>query len=95
MWDNDNDDNSDPYTPTQLVASKGDLRALKMLLDHGTDVNEAPADEFGRTALQAAALLDPSPNKTAIIKLLLDRGAIVGADPADDCGVTALQAAAI
>jgi ankyrin repeat protein len=84
-----------PYTPTQLAADGEDLKALQMLLDRGADVNEPPAERFGRTALQAAALLTPGPAKMALIHLLLDRGANVNADPALQCGVTALQAAAI
>jgi ankyrin repeat protein len=84
-----------PYTPTQLAADGMDLKALQMLLDGGADVNEAPAERFGRTALQAAALLTPGPAKMAVIHLLLDRGADIDADPAIECGVTALQAAAI
>lgn len=31
-----------PCTPTQLAASTGDLVALRMLLDHGANVNESP-----------------------------------------------------
>jgi ankyrin repeat protein len=66
-----------------------------MLLDHGTDVNEAPGDDYGRTALQAAALLEPGPQKSTVVALLLKRDANIGAGPANVGGVTALQAAAI
>jgi ankyrin repeat protein len=83
------------YTPTQLAASLGDFEALKLLLDHGADVNEAPANESGRTALQAASLLMPGPKKTALIQLLLEHGANINADAALICGITALQGAAI
>jgi ankyrin repeat protein len=83
------------YTPTQLAASLGDVEALKLLLDHGADVNEAPANESGRTALQAASLLMPGPKKTALIQLLLEHGANINADAALIGGITALQGAAI
>jgi ankyrin repeat protein len=84
------------FTPTQRAANKGDLKALTMLLDYGADVNEAAAEFFGRTALQAAALLRPGPKKMAIVNLLLERSADINADPAaEEGGVTALQAAAI
>ncbi len=95
IWKNEGDNNLYPYTPTQLASSMGDLKALTMLLDYGADVNEAPANTLGRTALQAAALRKPGPHKMAVINLLLERGANVGAGPANDGGVTALQAAAI
>ncbi|KAH6623191.1 ankyrin repeat-containing domain protein [Chaetomium tenue] len=83
------------YTPTQLAASLGDLEAVKLLLDHGADVNEAPADECGRTAMQAASLLAPGPKKTALIQLLLDRGADIHTNAAIQSGITSLQGAAI
>ena len=84
-----------PLTPTQLAVSEGDMEALKLLLDYGTDVNELPGDEFGRTALQAACEREIGPAKTELINFLLDRGADVNAEAGLECGVTALQAAAI
>lgn len=84
-----------PLTPTQLAVSEGDMKALKLLLDYGTDVNELPGDEFGRTALQAACEREIGPAKTELIYFLLDRGADVNAQAGLECGVTALQAAAI
>jgi ankyrin repeat protein len=103
--DDDSDDDDDnrehdisdliPFFPTQLAASRGDLKALTMLLKHGTDANEPPASDSGRTALQAACLLKPGPEKTAVIDLLLQHGADIHAAPAARRGVTALQAAAI
>ncbi|KAH6847524.1 ankyrin repeat-containing domain protein [Chaetomium sp. MPI-CAGE-AT-0009] len=99
MWYPDDENRWDqdwtPCTPTQLAASLGDLKAVKLLLDHGTDVNEAPANESGRTSLQAASLLTPGPKKTELIQFLLDRGANINAAPAISHGVTALQGAAI
>ena len=82
-------------TPTQLAATKGDLTALTMLLSHGASANEAPSMESGRTALQAAALLKPGPQKMAMVNLLLERRADITAKPACVNGVTALQAAAM
>ncbi|KAK3292838.1 uncharacterized protein B0H64DRAFT_362991 [Chaetomium fimeti] len=89
------EDDCTPYTPTQLAASLGDLKAVELLLDHGTGVNESPANESGRTALQAASLLTPGTKKTTLIKFLLDRGADINAAAASYCGITALQGAAI
>ncbi|KAG7292581.1 hypothetical protein NEMBOFW57_002616 [Staphylotrichum longicolle] len=95
MWYLESDSLS-PFTPTQLAASLGDLEAVKILLDHGANVNEAPGDRFGRTALQAASLLPPGPAKMTLIHHLLDdRGADINADAAIQCGITALQGAAI
>ena len=91
----DYDDEWRWYTPTQLAASLGDLEGLRILLDHGADANEAPADQSGRTALQHACLLTPSLKKTALIRLLLDHGANINADAAIKYGITALQGAAI
>ncbi len=84
-----------PCTPTQLAAAQGDLKALKMLLDYGVDVDEAPDKSFGLTALQAAAQLKPGPKKMAMVNFLLERGADICANPSSTRGVTALQAAAI
>ncbi|KAK4139318.1 ankyrin repeat-containing domain protein [Dichotomopilus funicola] len=84
-----------PYTPTQLAASLGDLTALKILLDHGADVNEAPARRLGRTAFQAASLLPPGAAKTAVIEFLLERNANTNANAAFRRGITALRGAAI
>ncbi|GAB1317713.1 hypothetical protein MFIFM68171_07923 [Madurella fahalii] len=86
-----------PSTMSLLItcASRGKIVAVRMLLDHGADVNEAPGYKYGRTALQAAALLKPGPAKMTLIHLLLDRGANINADAAVQCGVTALQGAAV
>jgi len=100
MWRDEENSQDEPelyksLTPTQLAVSEGDMEALKLLLDYGTDVNELPGDEFGRTALQAACELEIGPAKTELVNFLLDRGADVNAEAGLECGVTALQAAAI
>ncbi|KAK4446190.1 ankyrin [Podospora aff. communis PSN243] len=100
MWRDELASQDDPeqyksLTPTQLAVSEGDMEALKLLLDYGTDVNELPGDEFGRTALQAACEKEIGPAKTELIHFLLDRGADVNAEAGLEYGVTALQAAAI
>jgi ankyrin repeat protein len=82
-------------TPTQLACLLGDLTALKMLLEHGANIHEAPACNRGRTALQAAASLPIGSEKMEIVHLLLDLGADINADPSPEYGITALQGAAI
>ncbi|KAK4223250.1 ankyrin repeat-containing domain protein [Podospora fimiseda] len=88
-------DDDESLTPTQRAAHHGNLDALTLLLDHGTDINEAPAHELGRTALQAASVLKPGAQKMEIIEFLLERGADIHAKPALVSGFTALQGAAI
>ncbi|KAK3995721.1 ankyrin repeat-containing domain protein [Cladorrhinum sp. PSN332] len=82
-------------TPTQRAAHRGKLEALDMLLKHGTNVNEPPAHKLGRTALQAAAALEPGPKKMELVLFLLEHGADIHAKPALTSGFTALQGAAI
>ena len=80
-------------TPLQVAVAKGDMEAIRLLLEHGADVNAPAGAEFGRTALQAAIAAEtPSPD---IVDLLLLNGADVNAPPAARGGVTALQGAAI
>jgi ankyrin repeat protein len=83
----------EPRTPTQLAAEIGMLEGVKMLLDRGADVNEAPADQFGRTALQAVSSYGNADME--LVQLLLERGALVNAKPGVEGGITALQGAAI
>jgi ankyrin repeat protein len=83
----------EPRTPTQLAADRGRLEAVRMLLDRGADINEAPAYRFGRTALQAATSSE-SPDME-LVQFLLEKGADVNATPAVHGGITALQGAAI
>lgn len=92
------DDSRPPWYPTalQVAASNGFEKVVEFLLEAGTSVNEAPAEEpidgcLPRTALQAAIdsgsirLMDP----------LIERGAFVNAPAAEDWGATALQLACI
>jgi len=67
------------------ASSKGDLSAVKKLINEGTDVNEC--DNNGRTALIEAAWA----GHADVVKLLLDKGANV--DTADNSGYTALMRA--
>lgn len=83
----------EPRTPTQLAASCGRLKFVRMLLDRGADINEAPGYRFGRTALQAATSSE-NPD-IELVQFLLEKGACVNAKPAVHGGITALQGAAI
>jgi ankyrin repeat protein len=83
----------EPRTPTQLAAGCGKLKFVRMLLDRGADINEAPAYRFGRTALQAATSCE-SPDME-LVQFLLEKGADVNAKPGFLGGITALQGAAI
>ena len=68
------------------AADTGDIRLVRELLDRGAEINSASPDS-GRTALQAAATLQPA--NMAMVQLLLERGAGVNA-PGQ---ITVLQAA--
>jgi ankyrin repeat protein len=63
------------------AAFKGDLTAVRSLLDHGTNPNAR--DMYAHTALMHAAQMD----RDEIIELLLDRGADISLT--DDEGLTA------
>jgi ankyrin repeat protein len=75
------------------VASTGDLDAVRLMLDHGADVNMV--DPLGRTPLMYAAGSDLVP--TNLVKLLIERGANVNArnehQQAGDTGLTVLDIA--
>ena len=59
----------------QFIAALGDAKLVRLLLDHGADVNAV--HPVGRTALMFAVLSDfPSLD---VVKLLIDRGANVNA----------------
>ncbi|KAG9237441.1 ankyrin repeat-containing domain protein [Amylocarpus encephaloides] len=61
------------------------------LCPDGVDINTPPANNSGRTVLQAAAV----GGDLEFIKSLLDNGANINAKPAPNRGITALQGAAI
>src|SRR5262245_8326441 len=82
------------YTIALLRAAiLGDLRATRLMLDHGADVNAV--DPLGRTALMYAATSDLLP--LDVVKLLIERGANVNARSqhaqSADTGLTALDLA--
>lgn len=52
-----------------LAVLTEDVTVVRGLLDSGADINSLPADEYGRTALQAAASLDPA--NIDIVQLLM------------------------
>lgn len=76
-------------TPLQMVAEIGHQATVKSLLGAGAGVNEAGAEDEGRTALQAAA----GGGHKEIVEILLAADADVNI-PANNGGRTALQAAA-
>jgi ankyrin repeat protein len=75
------------------VAAFADVNTVRMMLDHGADVNSV--DPFGRTPLMYAAASDLLP--LDVVKLLIERGAGVNAKDghkqAGDFGLTALDIA--
>ncbi|MGH7972084.1 MAG: ankyrin repeat domain-containing protein, partial [Limisphaerales bacterium] len=75
----------------ELTAVFGNLEAVRLMLDHGADVNAV--DPFGRTPLMYAAISDMFP--LDVIKLLVERGADVNATDthtkAGDAGLTVLD----
>ncbi len=75
------------------IASLGDVNAVRLMLDHGADVNAV--DPLGRTPLMYAAASDLLPLEE--IKLLVERGADVNAKDSHkqggDTGLTALDIA--
>ncbi|KAK1240059.1 hypothetical protein MKX08_007501 [Trichoderma sp. CBMAI-0020] len=80
-------------TPLQLAAEKGQVDAVKLLLDYQADPNASPAHHHGKTALQAAASSETACMET--VELLLNAGAAINAEPAAIGGISALQGAAI
>lgn len=90
MWRDPNELGGTPRTPTQLAAEYGKLKYVKMLLERGADINEAPACAYGQTALQAAACK----GDLELVGFLLGKGADIHAKPAVEGGITALQGAA-
>ena len=77
----------------QNIAVLGDLKAIRLMLDHGADVNAF--DPLGRTPLMYAVLSDVLP--LDVVKLLIERGADVNAKDrhknSGDAGLTVLDIA--
>ena len=75
------------------IAALGDVNAVRLMLDHGADVNAV--DPLGRTPLMYAAASDLLP--LDVVKLLVERGADVNAKDAHkqggDSGLTVLDIA--
>lgn len=69
--------------PLCAAISKGDLKAVSIMIDYGADVNETSSR--GLTPLMYAAIY----NDTEIIKLLIEKGATL--DKKDNRGYTALD----
>ncbi len=86
-------DKKDYTLALQQTAFLGDARAIRLMLDHGADVNAF--DPTGRTPLMYAAVSDLSP--VDCVKLLIQRGARVNAvdrhQKSGDTGFTALDIA--
>ncbi|PGG98204.1 hypothetical protein GX51_06924 [Blastomyces parvus] len=81
-------------TVLQNAAAAGNIRLVRVIVQHRqTDVNEPPDAFGGRTALQAASESD-SPNSLEIMRLLLSAGADSNGPPAEQESKTALQSAA-
>jgi hypothetical protein len=84
----------DVYTlALQNTAVLADLKAVRLMLEHGADVNAF--DPLGRTPLMYAAISDLLPLE--VVKLLVDHGADVNArnrhTKAGDAGLTVLDLA--
>lgn len=75
------------------IAALGDVNAVRLMLDHGADVNAV--DPLGRTPLTYAAASDLLP--LDIVKLLVERGADINAKDSHklsgDSGLTVLDIA--
>lgn len=69
---------------------KRNLEVVKILIEHGADINSPMDDRHGRTALQAAILS----GDIQVAEYLLDRNADVQAPPSRIFGRTAMQSAA-
>jgi ankyrin repeat protein len=63
---------------------------VRLLLDHGAEINAAPAVAGGVTALQGASIK----GHINIVEMLIENGADVNADPAVKDGRTAIEGAA-
>ena len=74
-------------TPLAAAAFKGDLAMVRLLLQHGANVNVNGTGPDGKTALMMAAMF----NRTDIVELLIAQGA--DPDARDASGMSALDAA--
>jgi ankyrin repeat protein len=72
--------------PLYFAAGQGDVEVVRLLLDHGADINETNANQT--TALHQATLN----GRAAVVKLLIERGAKIEAK--DQFGATPLHEAA-
>lgn len=86
--------NQEAYTiALQNTVVFGNLKAVRLMLDHGADVNAF--DPFGKTTLMYAAISDVFP--VDVVKLLIERGADVNAKcrhaKGGDSGLTVLDIA--
>lgn len=78
------------FTALQHAANTGDGDLVKLLIDHGADVNAAAAPISGATALQLAA----ARGDNGILRYLIHLGAAIDSPGARFCGRTALEGAA-
>ncbi|KAK1625580.1 ankyrin repeat-containing domain protein [Colletotrichum phormii] len=85
---------SGAMTPLQWASGLGYLEEARLLLEYGVDVNGPPGEEYGRTALQAAAC-SRHLGRLRMVQMLISRGADIAAMPARKGGLTALQGAAM
>jgi ankyrin repeat protein len=86
-------DSTSTFLKTALLVAidTGNLRMVRLLVDHGARVNSLAAMSVSRTPLQHAAEI----GSFDIVEYLLSEGAEVNAPPARSGGATALQLAAI
>lgn len=80
-------------TPLQLAAGEGRLGVVKLLLEHGAEVNAPPGYIYGMTAFQAAVTCETL--SMELIQFLIHNHADIHAAAGVKGGATALQGAAI
>ena len=78
------------YTALHLAASEGKLDILKLLLDHGADINATNAT--GKTALTLGVVCCPWEKYTQVVRILVEKGTDI--ESVDNDGNTALMVAA-
>src|SRR3989442_6837516 len=77
------------FDPLGLAAFFGHAEAVKVLLDHGADVNQKPPSRFANTAVDAAV----SGDHADVVRILLAAGA--NPDPRRGANYTTLPQAAV